>query len=80
MRKTRIFLGLLLIIALMAFAGCGINDDGTIMDPDTPDVNDNYDNDLEGDVDDAVDNAGEAIEDLVTDGAVNNVNNKDDNL
>lgn len=74
MRKTRIFLGLLLIISLMAFVGCGINEDTTV-DPDTPgNMTDNKD--LVDDVDDAVDNAGDAVEDLVTtEGAVDKTDN-----
>ncbi len=63
MRKTRIFLGILLIMALMAFVGCGVNDDTTV-DPDTPgDVTDNRD--LTDDADRAMDNAGEDVENAV---------------
>lgn len=89
MRKRRIFLGLLLVIALMAFVACSGND-GTLLDPDTPDtVTDNNGNGIDDDdadnatdkagddLRDATDNAGDAVEDLVTtDGAVdNNTNN-----
>lgn len=88
MRKRRIFLGLLLVIALMAFVACSGND-GTLLDPDTPnkvtdnngnnngnnDVNDNLDN--AGDnLNDAANNAGDAAKDLVTtNGAVDKNNN-----
>lgn len=44
MKKTRIFLGLLLVVALMAFAGCSSDGDGTF-DPSTPgNVTDNSGN------------------------------------
>lgn len=91
MRRRRIFLGLLLVIALMAFVACSSND-GTLLDPDTPNTvtdnngNDNVDNDANDnldnagdDLEDAADNAGDAAKDLVTtNGAVNN--NTDNNL
>lgn len=91
MRKRRIFLGLLLVIALMAFVACSSND-GTLLDPKTPDtvtdnngtdnnVNDDANNnnlDKAGDdLEKAADNAGNAAKDLVTtNGAVDkNTNN-----
>lgn len=88
MRKRRIFLGLLLVIALMAFVACSSND-GTLLDPDTPDTvtdnngNNNVDNDANDnldnagdDLEDAAENAGDAAKDLVTtNGAVDKNNN-----
>ncbi|WP_312652797.1 hypothetical protein [Aminipila sp.] len=88
MRKRRIFLGLLLVIALMAFVACSSND-GTLLDPDTPNtvtdnngngVNDDTNNNLDkagNNLEDAADNAGNAAKDLVTtNGAVDkNTNN-----
>lgn len=81
MRKRRIFLGLLLVVVLMAFAAC--SNKGTSLDPDTntPNpvtdnngtVNDNGVVDKAGnDVEKAVDDTGDAARDLVTsDGALN---------
>jgi len=77
LRKRRIFLGLLLVIALMAFVACG-RDDGTVLDPNTPNNVTDNNGTVRDDLNNAADNAGDAVrdtgdavEDLVTtDGAV----------
>lgn len=85
MRNKRVFLGLLLVIALMAFAGCSSTDDVNTVDPNAQksvtDSNgdgmydNNMNNDLGNDVDRIVDKTDRAVEDMVTDGAVNDHNN-----
>ncbi|MFV0515911.1 MAG: hypothetical protein ACK5MV_00745 [Aminipila sp.] len=83
MRNKRIFLGFLLVIALMVFAGCSTTDDkvnkaapntpDTVTD--TNDVNNGTDT-IKNDVNKAVDDAGNAVENLVTtNGAVDQKGN-----
>lgn len=89
MRKRQIFLGLLLVMVLMAFAACS-NNGGTALDPNTntpnPVTDDNGTVDENGvrqnvdqagdDLRNATDNAGNAARDLVTsDGAVDSKDN-----
>lgn len=86
LKKTRIFLSALLIISLFLFAGC-TNDNNANTPGTTPNngvVNDNAANNNDpgnrgtgvgDDLRDMVDDAGNAVTDLVTDGGINDNNN-----
>ena len=89
MRKTRLFLGVLLVVAMFAFVGCsndnaaetpnGTNDTGIVNDNATMDKNamdrtDNPGTDIGDGMRNMVDDIGDTMKDVATDGAVNDKN------
>lgn len=90
LKKTRIFLCALLIVSLFAFAGCtngstaktpnGTVDNGVVKD-NTANNTDlgNRGTGVGNDLANMVDDAGDAVRDIVTDGGVTNHNNNVNN-
>lgn len=92
LKKARILLGLLLIMVMVAFSGCG-NNNPTTIDPDTPNttnggiLNDNTNNDDDGILDDndknkndgMLNNDNNTVNDYTTDGSISNKANTPDN-
>lgn len=90
MKKTRLFLGVLLVVAMFAFVGCsndnaaetpnggndnGIVNDNATMDKSAMDRTNNPGTDIGDGMRDMVNDVGDAMKDMAaTDGAVNDKN------
>lgn len=89
LKKTRIFLGVLLVASLFVFAGCttdmtsetpndandtGIVNDNATMDKTEADRTNGAGTDLGDGMREMVDDIGDGMKDLATDGAVNDSN------